>query len=73
MRKVTIDADTLEVTRTGPISVRDAAAVGLTVTMSAVMDQAQKHGWESAENALTETCATMQKIFREERAKQENA
>ena len=73
MRKVTIDVDTLETTRTGPVSVRDAAAVGLTVTMSAVMDQAQKHGWELAENALTETCAVMWEIFREERAKQENA
>ena len=71
MRKITIDVDTLEVAKTGPVSIRDAAAVGLTVTMSAVMDQAKKHGWESAENALIETCDLMWRVFREERDKQE--
>lgn len=71
MRKITIDVDTLEVTNTGPLSIKDAAAAGLTVTMSAVMNQAQKYGWESAEDALTTTCALMWQIFREERSERE--
>lgn len=73
MRKITIDLDAEKITNTGPLSTQEAAAAGVNVTMSAVMNQAQKHGWESAEDALTETCALMWKIFREERAEQENA
>lgn len=72
MRKITINLDTMEITNTGPLSIRDAANAGINVTLNAVIKQAEKHGWESAEEALIETCDLIWRVFREERAEQEN-
>lgn len=72
MRQIIIDLDTMEIANTGPLSIQDVANAGINVTMNAVIKQAEKHGWESAEEALTETCALMWRAFREERAEQEN-
>lgn len=71
MRKIIIDLDTMEITNTGPLSIKDAANAGINVTLNAVIKQAIKHGWESGENALIETCALMWQVFREERDAQE--
>lgn len=46
MRKITINLDTMEITNTGPLSIRDAANAGINVTLNAVIKQAEKHGWE---------------------------
>lgn len=73
MRKITIDLDTEKITNTGPLSPNEAATAGTNVTISAVLMQAEHYGWESAEEALTEVCDLMWKVFREERAEQENA
>lgn len=67
MRKITIDVDTMEVTNTGPLSPLEAGTVGFNVTMGAVLNQAEHYGWESAEDALTDICSEMWRVFREER------
>lgn len=73
MRKIIIDLDTMEITNTGPLSIKDAANAGINVTLNAVIKQAIKHGWESGENALIETCDLMWRVFREERDAQEES
>lgn len=71
MRKINIDIDKMEITNTGPLSPNEAATAGVNVTINAVLMQAEHYGWESAEEALIETCDLMWRVFREERAEQE--
>lgn len=71
MRRIIIDLDTETITNTGPLSPNEAATAGLNVTMSAVLMQAEHYGWESAEDALTDVCADMWRVFREERSERE--
>lgn len=71
MRRIIIDLDAKTITNTGTLSPNEAATAGTNVTMSAVLMQAEHYGWESAEDALTDVCADMWRVFREERAEQE--
>ena len=68
MRRITIDVDAQKITSTGPLSPNEAATAGTNVTMNAVLAQAEHYGWESAEEALIETCDLMWQLFRKERA-----
>lgn len=70
MRKITVDVDTLKISHTDDVMINEVAKAGFVVLMSAVENQVRTDGWESGEDALTEICAQMWRVFREERTAQ---
>lgn len=70
MRKIIIDVDTLRVTPTGNVTIKEVAKAGIATTLSAIASQVERDGWESGEDALVAVCAEMWHAFREERERQ---
>ena len=67
MRTITVDVDTMEASSTGPITINESAHAGLLILMSAVVKDAEEHGWQSGEDSLIEICNLMWGVFRKKR------
>ena len=68
MRTITVDVDTLNITKQGDVRINDAVKAGVMIFMSGVENQVRTDGWESAEAALEQITNSMWGAFHEGKA-----
>ena len=68
MRTITVDVDTLDITKQGDVRINDAVRAGFMVLISAVENQVRTDGWESGEASLEQITNSMWGAFHEGKA-----